>query len=124
MIRSRIQSVVFALLCAVVLLPRMAGPHLHLCLDGSAPPVTFHISEHSGDALVAGVDEAHQDQTVDVSHPVLGKVWPPGLDGVLFLVVAALMLITGGHFLAPAPRLSIVPRSLLFLRPPLRGPPA
>jgi hypothetical protein len=124
MIRSRAQSVILAVLCVVVLLPRLGGLHLHLCLDGSAPPVAFHVSDISGDELIPGTDEAHQDQTVDVSNPVLGKVWPPGLDGVLFLIVAVLLLISRGHLMLPALRASLVPRPPLFLRPPLRGPPA
>lgn len=110
----------------MVLLPRLDGPHLHLCLDGLAPPVTFHVAELPGDSLISAGDEAHQDHTIDVSNPVPahGKLWPPGLDGVLFLVVAALLLIGGNHFRVAALQSSTVPRSLLFLRPPLRGPPA
>ncbi len=122
MIRSRLKLALFSLLCAVVLIPPLGGPHLHLCLDGSAPAVALHISD--GNPLLPGADEHHQDQTVDVSSPVLGKVWPPGLDGALFLV-ALLMFVVVRQALA-LPVLRNIPIRLppLFLRPPLRGPPA
>jgi hypothetical protein len=124
MIRSRARLALFAALCAVVLLPRLGGPHLHLCLDGSAPPVAFHVSDSVANELHSGTNDSHQDQTVDVSSPVLGKVWPPGLDGALFLIVAVLLVISRQPFLLPVLRTIPVPRSPLFLRPPLRGPPA
>ncbi len=124
MITSRARLALFAALCAVVLLPRLGGPHLHLCLDGSAPPVSFHISDSVGTELHSGTDVSHQDQTVDVSNPVLGKVWPPGLDGALLLIVAVLLAISQQALLHPVVRTIPVPGSPRFLRPPLRGPPA
>lgn len=122
MIRSRLKLALFALLCAVVLIPPLGGAHLHLCLDGSAPAVALHMSD--GDPLQTGADEHHQDQTVDVSSPVLGKVWPPGLDGALFLVVLLILVVVRQSLALPV--LSNIPirLPLLFLRPPLRGPPA
>lgn len=116
----------FALLCAAVLLPRLGGPHLHLCLDGSAPLIALHAADAGAEAGDGHHETgaSHEDQTVDVSSPVLGKVWPPGLDGALILVLVL--------FLGALPRALLLPPSAgrpvavqpLFLRPPLRGPPA
>ncbi|MBL8201070.1 MAG: hypothetical protein JNK40_08880 [Chromatiales bacterium] len=115
----------FALLCTAVLLPRLGGPHLHLCLDGSAPPIALHVSDAGAEAG-DGHHEAgssHEDQTVDVSSPVLGKVWPPGLDSALILVLALFLCALHGVLL-PLSGGMPVPVLPLFLRPPLRGPPA
>lgn len=121
MIRSRARLALFVVLCAIVLLPRLGGPHLHLCLDGAGPAVALHISD--GDGADSGTDDSHQDQTVEVSNPVLGKVWPPSLDGALVLIVAVLLAISRQTSLLPVIRTIPVPGSPLFLRPPLRGPP-
>ncbi len=122
MIRSRLKLALFSLFCAVVLLPPLGGPHLHLCLDGSAPAVALHMSDSN--PLLTGADETHQDQTVDVSSPVLGKVWPPGLDGALFLLVLLVLVVAGQTLVLPVLRNIPTRLPLLFLRPPLRGPPA
>ena len=60
--------------CVIVLLPRLGGPHLHLCLDGSAPAVALHMSDGNDSDLIFGGDDSHQDQKVDVANPVLGKL--------------------------------------------------
>ena len=122
MIRSRLKLALFSLLCAVVLIQPLGGVHVHLCLDGSAPPVALHFAD--GSPLLEGVDETHQDQTVDVSSPVLGKVWPPGLDGALFLVVLLLFVVLRQTLTLPVLCRISLPLAPLFLRPPLRGPPA
>jgi len=112
------------LLCAAFLLPRLGDAHLHLCLDGSAPAVALHLSGGEGGDTADGTDPAHQDQTVDMSSPILAKAWPPGLDGALILVALLFVLLTGPFRLAPVARLWLLPASLAYLRPPLRGPPA
>ena len=67
--------------------------------------------------------DSHEDQTVEVSNPVFGKVWPPSLDGALVLMFAVLLVISLQTSLLPVLRTIRVPGSPLFLRPPLRGPP-
>jgi hypothetical protein len=124
MIRSRPRLALLLVLCAIVLLPRLGGPHLHLCLDGSAPAVALHMSDGGREDVLFGTDDGHQDQTVEVSNPVVGKVWPPSLDGALFLIFAVLLAIARQTSLLPMLRTIPVPASPLFLRPPLRGPPA
>lgn len=123
MIRSRARPALFVVLCAIVLLPRLGGPHLHLCLDGSAPAVALHVSDGGGEDLLSRSDDSHRDRTVEVSNPVIGKVWPPSLDGPLFLIFALVLAIARQTPLPPVLRTIPVPRSPLFLRPPLRGPP-
>lgn len=122
MIRSRLKLAFFSLLCAVILIPPLGGAHLHLCLDGSAPPVTLHMSDSNLLPTTAG--ESHQDQTVDVSRPALGKAWPPGLDSALLVFV--LLVLAGLQQTRALPMLRNIPLPALpqFLRPPLRGPPA
>ena len=121
MIRSRARLALLVVLCAIVLLPRLGGPHLHLCLDGAGPAVALHMSD--GDGEDSGIDDSHQDQTVQVSNPVFGKVWPPSLDGALVLIFAVLLVIARQTAPLPVLRTIRVPGSPLFLRPPLRGPP-
>lgn len=106
----------------MVLIQPLGGVHVHLCLDGSAPPVALHFADAS--PLLEAVDETHQDQTVDLSSPVLGKVWPPGLDGALFLVVLLLFVVLRQTLTLPVLCRISLPLPPLFLRPPLRGPPA
>lgn len=124
MIRPTARLVLFALLCAAVLLPRLGGPHLHLCLDGSAPPIALHVSDGEGGDGHHSAGDTHEDQTVDVSSPVLGKVWPPGLDGALLFILVLFLVALPGARLLPLSAGRPVPALPLFLRPPLRGPPA
>jgi hypothetical protein len=115
-----------ALLCALLLSARAGGAHLHLCFDGSEPPVSFHafdIGMHHDEPQNA---DPHQDRDVGVLGQVLAKLLTLDLDLPPALVAAVIAL-----FLVPAAR--ILPRSTApgaaldaapFLRPPLRGPPA
>lgn len=121
MIRSRARLALFVVLCGIVLLSRLGGPHLHLCLDGAGQAVALHMSD--GDGEDSGIDDSHQDQTVQVTNPVFGKVWPPLLDGALVLMFALLLVISHQTSLLPVLRTIRVLGSPLFLRPPLRGPP-
>ena len=106
--RTRLRQIFLLLLSLLVVLPRVGGPHLHLADDAAHP---------------AG-DQVHDDRTVDMSSPVLGKAWPPGLDGAL-LTLAVLLLFAASP-VVPRPVRSVVRFDLPppFLRPPLRGPPA
>ena len=122
MTSSRIRLLMLALFCAAVLLPRIGGPHLHLCLDGAAPAIYLHISDTASSQLP---DAGHEDPSIDISSPVIGKFSSQG-PGVL--LVTAVLLVFG----ALRQTLSLLPPSLNvaipqvppFLRPQLRGPPA
>jgi hypothetical protein len=124
MIRSRTGLALFLAFCVIVLLPRLGGPHLHICLDGSAPAVALHISDGNDSDLIFGGDDSHQDQKVDVANPVLGKLLSPSLGAGLFLIVLLCFVTACQRYLLPVLRAMAVPDSPLFLRPPLRGPPA
>jgi len=121
----RARDVFLALLCLLVLLPRVGGPHLHLCLDGTGPLVAIHLADADGvDAAGKAHDDGHQDQTFDATGPAIGKAWPPGLDAALLLAIVLLLV---APQLARNPQVlrhAHVPRGTPFLRPPLRGPPA
>lgn len=119
--RTRLRQVFLLLLSLLVVLPRVGGPHLHLCLDGLEPPVTLHLAD---DAAHPAGDQVHDDRTVDMGSPVLGKASPPGLDGAL-LALAVLLLFAASP-VVPRPVRSAIRFELPppFLRPPLRGPPA
>lgn len=110
------------LVCVTLLVTRIAGNHVHLCFDGSEPPMTLHTLDvdHGADAAT------HDDQDIELPSASLAKLVSHGLDAAL---VAALVL-----WILPllAPRRIRVElakrqldRSILdFLKPPLRGPPA
>ena len=121
---SRTRLTLFYILCVLVLLPRLGGPHLHLCLDGSGPAISLHTTNGAGDEALLDADDSHQDETVDVATPVISKVWPPGLDGVLFLLAIMVLFIARQIMLRPIVLTIARPQVPLFLRPPLRGPPA
>jgi len=121
---SRTTLALFAILCVVVLLPRLGGPHLHFCLDGSGPAIALHSSGAVDDEAILGTDDTHEDQTVDVTSPVVAKVWPPGFDAVLFLIVLLVLGVFRHALRLPRFRSAPLPALPLFLRPPLRGPPA
>jgi len=121
---SRTNLALFAIFCVVVLLPRLGVPHLDLCLDGSGPAIALHFYGAIDDEALPGTDDTHEDQTVDVTSPVVAKVWPPGFDAVLFLVVLLVLGVFRHTLLLPMFRSMPLPASPLLLRPPLRGPPA
>lgn len=119
---TRTRQLFFALFCAALLLPQLGGPHLHLCLDGSAPPVSLHIAADVDKQLADG---GHEDRSIDMSSPVIGKLSLPGL-GDLLIPAVLLVFAAPQHkmsLLPPSPEVA-VPLAPPFLRPLLRGPPA
>ncbi len=69
-------SRLLAVLCALLLLVRVDGAHLHLCLDGAEPPLSLHAVDmqlhHEGE--VASVPH------FDVDLPFPGDASPRSLD--------------------------------------------
>ena len=125
MIRARYRIWILALFSAALLVPRLGGTHLHLCLDGSAPPISLHVAAGgSSDDEHLGVAGSHEDQTVDVSSPVIGKVSPPGLDGLLMLALVLVFVLFRQVLLLPVARALVLPLPPAYVRPPHRGPPA
>lgn len=122
---TRVRLFVIAL-CLAVLAPRIAGAHLHLCFDGSEPPLSYHVADsgiHHADEHGAG--DSHSDRDVRVGDNVLAKKSSHEYGAAALWFVFALLL----FLLAPARRISPSAdpprlRSVFhWLRPPLRGPP-
>lgn len=125
--RAQLRWIV-ASLCLALLLIRVSGVHLHLCLDGSEPPVSYHVADsgvHHQDEHGAG--ESHSDRDMPVAKDAVVKKSSAASDALLLLVALALLL-----FLLPPSRqrrLAALPaapprRGFVWLRPPLRGPPS
>lgn len=125
MIRPGKPALLIALLCAVLLVMRLGGAHLHLCLDGSEPPISLHVAD-SGEHHPAETSTApHADQDVAIGADVLAKKSGGGFDlAALAFAIAFLLFLA---FRAPGIRpqaLALPLRSARTrLRPPLRGPP-
>jgi hypothetical protein len=132
MLRGPLQRNVFVwMLCITMLVMRIGGAHIHVCLDGSEPPASLHIGDNgihdqhhpSG----AHVDAAEWDSDVSVPGDALvknltGDVDLPTLAATLCLllfIVPLLRIFT--RYLDP-PLVRISGRSQLL--PPPRGPPA
>lgn len=113
------------LLCAALLLMR-SGAHLHLCFDGSEPPVTVHGNDYGQHHIDAGVDAAHQDADVLIAGSAMTRSDNTGVDSVPVFLVAALLLWIFSQTFNPFGLVSrrivvhLLPR---YSRPPLRGPP-
>ena len=110
------------LVCVTLLVTRVAGNHLHLCFDGSEPPVALHALD-----IDHGMEQAeHNDQDIDLPSLTLAKIASVLLDSAQLLP----MLLCVGLLTAPQRvRLEFPERPLWqpllhLLRPPLRGPPS
>jgi len=113
-------------LCLAMISLRVAGAHLHLCFDGTEPPVSYHVGDsgqHHADQHEA--HEQHTDRDMPVGEDFLLKKTVDD-TGTLALFAFALLL----FLLAPARQLRRVDHqapplrhSFSWLRPPLRGPP-
>lgn len=125
-----------ATLCLAVIVMRVGGSHLHLCFDGSEPPVTLHVTDvgdhhadghHSSEAHAATLlaDFAHEDQDVGVGSDLVSKKFSGDLDLALLALVCALLLflIARARGATIAWRFSVSIPDRPHLRPPLRGPP-
>jgi hypothetical protein len=121
---TRFRPPILALLCVAWLAAGIAGPHLHLCLDGSEPPMVLHLSD-AGDDLTPATEDAHHDQTLDAVSPAVGKLQNPGLDQLVLLIGVLLFFLSLPRFRwAAADTQRPAPSASARLRPPLRGPPA
>lgn len=121
---SRTRLLMFALFCAAVLVPRLGSPHLHLCLDGAAPAAYLHLSEDTGSELTDADHNDHNDQSVDLPDPVIGKLFSQDTGGLLLTTVLLVFVDQQQALLLPHPPGVADPPTPHFLRPLLRGPPA
>lgn len=111
------------LICAALLFARLGGAHLHLCLDGSEPPASLHVTD-SGHHADHHDGQAHDDRDVSLVGDVLTKSGKSGFDLPLLLVAFWLVILLFARLrmtAADPPQPSVSPPR--FCRPPLRGPP-
>lgn len=124
---SRIHSPWFiALLCLALVVVRANGAHLHLCFDGTEPPVSLHMADAGQHHENSGTGETHQDADVPVAGDALAKIFKLKLGDLPLILLAAAILLS--LLLSPdrpiaLRRIGIAPLTLRGLRPPLRGPP-
>jgi hypothetical protein len=114
------------LLCVAVVALRIGGTHLHLCFDGSEPPLSLHLADsgqhHAGGAATA----PHTDQDVSIGSEALVKKTSAGLDFAALAFAFTLLLFFLPRVRSPLPAFFVPPRlspARARLRPPLRGPP-
>lgn len=111
------------LVCMALLITRVAGNHLHLCFDGSEPPVSFHTidaAEHHGEE-----EFEHADKDISLPEMTLAKLVSFLLDfALLAAVVIGLLALVTPQRIRPELLIRDLEHAILhFLRPPLRGPP-
>jgi hypothetical protein len=118
-----------------LLIMRISGAHLHLCFDGSEPPLSYHVADsgiHHEDAHDHGLthepahEQSHDDRDLDVGQDLLIKKLA-AKDLTLALITFALLLFLVSVSSGMARTAYLPPPSKRLrshLRPPLRGPPA
>jgi hypothetical protein len=118
------RPLVFVLALLAFAFGRLTGAHLHLCFDGTEPPLTLHTADSAHVDHHAG-ETHHEDLDVEPIGDLLAK----SAQLVMLAVFAAAVLLLA--LLAPPWRLAVADRESLrpphppprFLRPPLRAPP-
>ncbi len=116
-----------ALLCVAVVALRAGGLHVHMCLDGSEPPMSLHGADsgmHHLDEAAAG--ESHADRDLLIASDLLVKK-PTGDLGIFLLaafgILLLFLLVRPRELFAFPPLPALVRSARIRLRPPLRGPP-
>jgi len=114
------------LIALMLIIVRTADAHAHLCADGKEPPAALHLNDGGNHPCETDSREAHSgDKDIQIASDVVLKKapqidpWMPALLAFAFEVAA------------PATDESVRFRSIddrfesiVYLRPPLRGPPA
>jgi hypothetical protein len=123
---SASRHVYCCLLALMLIIVRTADAHAHLCADGREPPVSLHVGDGGNHPCETDPREDHSgDKDIQIASDVVLKKapqidpWVPTLLAFAFDVAA------------PAPDRSVRFHStddrfesIVYLRPPLRGPPA
>jgi hypothetical protein len=116
-----------ALLCVAMVALRVGGFHVHMCLDGSEPPLSLHAADsgvHHLDEPVAS--ETHVDRDLAIASDLVVKK-PSGDFGLsllaAFSALLLFLLVRPRELLAFPPLPALVRSARTRLRPPLRGPP-
>lgn len=121
--RSRAWWLVLA--CLALLLARTGGAHLHLCLDGSEPPASLHLTGENHHGSHHAADEIHSDIDVPLADDLLNKSGKLTLDLPLLLFAALACCLLAFTRNRPRPRdpPRIHASTPALLLPPSRGPP-
>lgn len=125
--RSRLhQPWLLVPLCALLLVMRVGGAHLHLCFDGSEPPVAVHLLYAGLHHAEPCVDGEPQDKDVAVGENVLVKLPKLGLEDVpapLLTVIVLWCLLKTREALQARSASALAFSDFHSIRPPPRGPP-
>ncbi len=115
------------LACALLILARVSGTHLHLCFDGVEPQSSLHLVEDGDADRHFGANSPHEDLDVSLVANVLVKQDSAGVDLLPILLAATIVLgllrLAAARVLYPRPQ-AFVLTPVFELRPPPRGPPA
>lgn len=121
---SRFRNWLLALLCAVLLLGRLGGFHVHLCFDGMEPPSSVHLFDSGVHHAEPGMETSHADVDVAIAGDLTSR---NKIEWSLALALLVVILLPGrrrrAHGFAVAFASCVLPALPPFLRPPLRGPP-
>jgi hypothetical protein len=113
-------------LCIAVFALRVGGLHVHMCLDGSEPPLSIHVEDSGVHHLDEAAEAAHEDRDLALASDAALKKPSGDLELTLLAILSAVLM-----FLIARPReLFGFPESAARflsarsrLRPPPRGPP-
>jgi len=118
---------IVAIVCVAMVVLRVGGLHVHMCFDGSEPPMSFHVEDSGVHHLdEAGAGEAHEDREMALAPDVAVKKPFGDFDLSVLAAFSALLLffISRPRELLPFSPLTVrIRSSRARLRPPLRGPP-
>lgn len=113
------------LLCTTLLLARLGGEHVHLCLDGQGPPVSVDGPAGCPPVVGAAAGQKHNDRDVDLQTAVTVKGQPTLSDSLILISGTSLRVLSAPLqvFWISIPRADFVRHSPRQLHPPQRGPP-
>lgn len=114
------------LLALMLIIVRTADAHAHLCEDGKEPPVSIHLGDGGNHPCETDPRDDHSgDKDIQIASDIVLKKapqvdpWVPLLLAYVFDVAAP---ISDERIQPRATVIRIEP--VVYLRPPLRGPPA
>jgi hypothetical protein len=123
---ARHSKLLIGALCVAVFALRVGGLHVHLCLDGSEPPLSFHVEDSGVHHLDEAAEEPHEDRDMALASDIALKKPFGDLDLTLLAVLSSVVLFLLARpqplFDFPAPP-SRFRSARSRLRPPPRGPP-
>jgi hypothetical protein len=124
---SSYRALLTVFLCIALVVMRIGSAHLHLCLDGQAPPASIQFGDdpiESGSGH-AETGPAHQDYDYELAGGTFAKLPKLDLSLIALLFAFPLWLLTRRRVRASAPTEALPTQLSPFqhLRPPPCGPP-